>query len=354
LGPVRGLAILLVVFNHSSLCVSTVRLSPALPPKPLSLFELFGLLFSTSVPLASVTAFMIASGFFMARFNGSWVTAKPALRTLGTRFLIWTLAGYLVTGLLHHRLHPMDMLRDFAITLGPFPAYWFLTVMLCVLAICPWLTRWAVARPKTMLGGILALETVRAAAFYTEHPIPSRIPIEMSFFMLGILLAKHTEPVVRTLGRYRRWIGLVALLLMVAGLAESAYWWNLLHVRDAHLGNNDRLTVRAFTLFATAWILLAPTKPVPSPFNKRMEQMGVKSFGIFVLFDFFQQILYMVCWHGERILGLTDRPRTSPPEWLGHPAMVIPFFAVAVFGPLVTIWAVERYLGKQRKRAIFG
>jgi surface polysaccharide O-acyltransferase-like enzyme len=297
---------------------------------------------------------MIASGFFMARFNGTWATAKPAFKTLGTRFLIWTIVGYLVTGVLHHRLHPMDMLRDFTVTLGPFPAYWFLTVMLCVLAICPWLTRWAVASPKTMLGGILALEVLRATTFYFERPLPTRIPIELSFFMLGILLAKHTERVVRTLGQHRKVIGWLTLMLMLAGLAESEYWWNLLHVRDAHLGNNDRLTVRAFTLFATAWILLAPTKPVPTPFNKRMELVGVKSFGVFVLFDFFQQILYMACWHGERVLGLTARPRTTPPEWLGHPAMVVAFFAVGVIGPLVTMWAVERYLGKQRKRAIFG
>lgn len=354
LGPVRGLAILLVVFSHSALCISSVRLGPSFASTPLSTPEVLALLFSTTFPWFSVTAFMVASGYFMAKFNGTWPSVRSALRSLGWRYLGWTVVGYLVTGVIYDRLSPLAVLKHFNECLGPFPAYWFLTVMVCVLAVCPWLTRWAAASPKSMLGAILLVELIRETAFYTGYSIPNRIVIETSGFLAGILLAKHTDVVIRALGRHRTAIGIATLLFLGAGLVESAYWWNLLHVRDAHLGNTDRITVRIYAILGTAWLLLAPLKPTVSDWNRRLEQIGLKSMGILLLFDFCQQILYMAFWHGERLLGLTDRSRSEPPAWMANPALVFAYWFAGVAGPLFAMWATERFLGKGLKRTIFG
>jgi surface polysaccharide O-acyltransferase-like enzyme len=349
IGVLRGIAILLVVLNHAVLYVRAVRLEAPLGEVPWGPLEAAVLLVGVTVPVASVAAFMIASGYFLGRFSTTWPAALSSARALGLRWAIWSAAGFAFL-LVTSSSFTLDQVLPRLLTgYGPFPAYWYLAVMMLVLLVSPFLSDLASRRPWTLLAVVIGLEAARAIGYYgrlndTDHVLP----LETSYFLLGVLLSRHTDAVVGAIARHRRAIAVGALLLLASAIVETACWWSVTGGPGGRVISADRLSVRLYSVAATAWFMLGESRR--AGWKSRLDSVGARSLAILLMADFFQQFTLRVAWHLPAGAGAA----AGPPAWLGSPWFVLPYFGVGVAGPLLAYWASERVAGRRWRQLLLG
>jgi hypothetical protein len=223
---VRGLAIVLVVANHGALRVRGFRVD-WLHADWNSLDRTAATLAFT-IPHAATAAFLIASGYFLGRFATTWRVARVIARSIALRWALWSACGFASLFALERGYTSNRVWESLGVFYGPFQAYWFLVVILITAVASPLLARWAAAGPLSMTLAVAGLETLRAASFYTGiNSTMHVIPFEMSFALVGFMLAAHTKAVVEWWCRRQRLLAALTLALLVAALVETYAWWNV-------------------------------------------------------------------------------------------------------------------------------
>jgi hypothetical protein len=347
-GLIRGLAMALVVANHAVLRVRGFRLDDA--PGGWGGLEAAFVVLAVTVPPAANAGFMIASGYFLGRFGTAWRTALVAARGLAVRWASWSVLGFAFL-LLTLRTYTVEQAwSSLTTTFGPFQAYWFLFVLIPVMLLAPALARWAQQRPRGVAATVLALEAVRAAGFYTGvNRVMHVVPLEMSWFLVGFLLAGHTDAALAWVARRGRVLAGVTGLLLLVALAETALWWRLDGGPSGNVVSGDRLAMRLFALSAALWAMLRPTPE--GRWTRHLDGIGKRSLAVLLLFDLFQHLTLMAAWHAPALLG---GGRAGPPAWLGSLWFTGVYLAAGLLGPLAARWLVERLAGRRWSQAVFG
>lgn len=349
MGALRGIAILLVVLVHAVVNVRTVRVSPPWNAVPWGGFEASLLVLGTTVPVLSITAFMVASGLFMARFTATWPAAAHSARFIATRWIFWSLAGYAFRLTFERSYTLREAAASFPIDYGPFTAYWFLPTMILAALLSPALARWAERSPWTMLGTALAVSIAGLVYSAADVDLGVRLlPLDLPGFLLGVLLSKHTGPVLAFFARHRWAIGAAALAFLAAGISQSAYLWISTGHPDAD-AIPDHTVIRLYSAAAVAWFLVWEGQR--ASWAKPLEEIGSRSLALLLFSDFFQRVVQDLAWHAPAFLG---GGAGAPPAWLGHPAFVLVYVAAGVAGPLGVVWAADRVVTRRWRQLLMG
>jgi len=347
----RGAAIICVVFNHA--------IHRFIAGKSHSIYTDYNLVekliitFGVNFPLASIAGFMVASGYLMGRFFSSGTASLNAAKKLGFLYLIWSIAGFLLMSLITWDFSLSDILAKLMTSFGPFPAYWFFASLLIFYLLCPFLTRWAKKRPLSLFAIFLLFECIRYYFLYfcNGYSAPWMVPFQGSYFILGSLLSQHSEKFLK-IKRFKYPLLIFAVVALLLSFLETLYWWNEVGAPTGKTISWDHLTVRLFSILVVCWFLLRDTKT--SKFYTWLDNLGMNSMTIFLLFDFFQQLVMIVAWHfPSLILGQQENIDITPP-YMVNPTWIIIYFVIGLFGPLVFALIIQHVMGKELKQRLFG
>lgn len=352
----RGAAILCVLFNHATLCVLHDRSSTDWgAERAYGLFERMALTVGVTLPIAAIAGFMIVSGYFMGRFSSTWPATKAVVKTIGLRYACWSLFGFIALAVITQDVTPTSIAERLLVYFGPFPAYWYFSSLLLFSLLCPILTRWAARSPFSLLAFFLGLETLRAILFYGRGSLlPTYLlPLQGTYFILGVLLSQHATAVIDRLKPYRRHILAAATILLIASFVETSLWWRDSAVPSGKALVSDRLTVRLYSVLISSWLILRDTRQ--SRFVSLIEAIGMRSSAIFLSMDLFMWLAGAVIWHLPSLFSEHALVHIEgAPSYLGYPAWVPFYFLIGLFAPLCAVAIAERLGGKRLRVAIFG
>ena len=299
----NGLAIQAVVANHASGWGITAmfwwahRYLPVESPN----FDQLGsasywlLVLLKQLTVFSVPAFLFVSGAFMT-YAGRGTTSTLNWRTLRARllgllypYLIWSLVYFVWKGVQDGPYlwweYPLKLLTGQAVG-----AFFYVPVLIQLLAISVWLVRWASRRPYLVLAisAVIqfALLALRYYQFEAKLPwlsyggAPDWLCLNwIFFFTAGVVVSQKQPRIGQSFKRYR-WV-LLGLLLLAAVAAVLEPEWR------ARLSGMESWKGTALTLSTTLYsVLFVVTylgfEHVELPFSKTLYMMGGKSYGIYL------------------------------------------------------------------------
>jgi hypothetical protein len=355
MGVVRGIAILCVALNHATLQVARSRAASSNGAEPYGLIERWAFILGVTLPVASVAGFMIVSGYMMSRFSSTGTASRAAVRSIGVKYLFWSVWGFLVIAVITRNFSFGFVLERLRGCYGPFPTYWFFAPLILFSLLCPVLTLLSKQRPFTLLGIFFSIQTLHAILFYgyDSAGLNYLVPLQGSYFMLGCLLAQHSNVVVAKLVPFRTAILTAALLFLAISWFETSYWWKVTGSVFGPAISADRLSVRLFAICIAAWFILRDTKP--SWFTAWLDKIGMKSLAVFLLFDFWVWLTIAILWHLPGLVGGHGVSRLPvAPSYMGHSAWIPLYCLIGISGPLIVAYLVERLLGKRWRVVLFG
>jgi surface polysaccharide O-acyltransferase-like enzyme len=300
----NGLAIFAVICNHAGgwaqigLFWWADSIRPVVVPDwtQLGTLPYYLLLAIRQIAMFCVPAFFFVSGFFVSyaaldkrnplNLNFVW----KRIKTLLIPYLIWSIVvilGDLLQGNNHSTLEYMLLI----VTFGVADPYWFIPALLYSYLISPIIVRLVQWNWKLVLAisGLIPLILVLIGALgyagikwpwttFISSLFPSWSPFPwLFFFTLGISAGFHIIGLAQWLMKFRTVLFLLVLLTGFLNILESDYLYRSpLHYPSASIGTIS------YYLYATTFILwfLSLTGV---PLSKQLAQLGVKSYGIYLL-----------------------------------------------------------------------
>lgn len=358
---IRGAAMALVILNHSVLySLGVVGVLDSRPPDwPGWRWAIELVVFSLTEQ--SIPAFFFASGFFMYRFTRSWPAAKASAKAIARSYLLWAVPGYVLLAVLHRHVDLRATVLSF-LTQGPyFGTYWFLLCLFQMSLLAPLLVRWVGRSPGTVLAATVGLQLAASAILYvgtlrgTYDVAQVRIVVfRMPFVLLGMLVSAHSDQVVRFLVARRRQVAFLAAAAQLLPVLEGVAWG---HVRGdgsptLWLYGVDKISLVLAAAAALAWSLTLRSDP--TPVRGRLTSVGMHSMAILLASDLCFMATARVIWHAGAWLGMPAPAPGVAPTYMRAVWMCLPLYAAGMLGPLVIADAVERALGKQSRKLLFG
>jgi surface polysaccharide O-acyltransferase-like enzyme len=319
----NGLAILAVILNHAAHTAPlpmywwTFRYSPgtAVPN-----YDQFGtvtyyvLIAAIKLTYFAVPSFLFVSGFFVS-FIARGHQSALNLKTIGTTiarllgpYLIWSLSTIFIHWLqsclqdctANSPNHYVKML----LTGEAHDAYWYVLLITQCYLLSPLL----VALAKTHLRLLLLITALAHGVaiiviylgLFTDLPIIANVIIDGRFFLrdviyfvFGIAAGFHLATLKQWLARFK-WFLLVALAISaILSIVEAEFIYRILgggynYMTHIYGGN----TTAPMTLYIFMFILcFLAFDNVNYPFSTALDQLGAKSYGIYLLHPFFIQLM---------------------------------------------------------------
>jgi len=358
IGWIRGFAIALVVLNHATMM--SIRLAGGTGHQ-WAWWELLVLFAGRCLAPVCVPLFLFASGYFMGRFVASWRTAASTARTAAVRYAIWSAAMYCGRWWFGDDLSWGEVIFGFLVTGRAQPAYWFVVVLVQLTLLTPWLVNLAATHPGrglTLAACCLVLAIVDQYVYLAGHgllPNGTYFLFEAPYFIVGIVFSKRSEQAIALFQRHRNLLGQAAIVAAALNILEVVALGHLLgdgSPRSWAWEANDRLFVHVFVLAALPCLLLSPNRE--TRLRSWLDWIGMRSLAVVYLFDAVMRGTLTVLWHWERWLGITGRPPSEPPPWIGSAAVALPFTLVSLTVPLLVVVLADRFLGKKLRTTLLG
>lgn len=348
-GVLRGLAICMVVLNHSVRNLSSLYLHGAGSYDPLrdpiNTLWIVGLRVLTPF---CVPAFVFASAFLSHRFVRTTKQAKQSAWSVARYYLIWSLPMFAIIAIYRGSFDPRAFVFDF-VNGGPPTAYWFLVLMVQLLLVFILLRSLVQRFARWLFAGMVALQIMVWVAHYAGWI--AYVPIEWMFlvrpilvlpvFILGMLASEYSARVVAFFEPRRRLLVYGAVFTGLLSFAES--WWLASRGHWAldqvnHACAEERMPATIFALFVIAAVLAR--KSGNNPRARWFNQVGMASFGIFLMVDIFHKVLLAVAWRASNHLESAH---------LFVFVLVPVFFVVGIWGPMNVMKLGARLLGPRVK-----
>jgi hypothetical protein len=358
IGWLRGLAICLVAFNHgtkySIFLAKSAHYHWSWP-------ELVIMLLGRCAAPVCIPIFLVASGYFLGRFSATWKAALGGVKTFAIRYACWSLVIYACKSVLTDEVNWSRFLFGFFIAGQAYPTYWFCVVMIHFYLLTPWLTRLVTNHAKAALAVAATLLTAALTysylglANYRFLPSMYLTPFVAPYFILGLFFAKRCDQIVAKFRPYRTLFGVLTLVFAVVNVSELVFLGHL--IGDGSMLSwpwdvGDRLGIHLFAICGLFWFVLAPARN--NAIRRALDWIGMRSLALLLCLDFFMRIAFISLWHGQRILGLTTRPASVAPPWIGSAWVSLPLTAVAIAAPLAATVLTERFFGRRVRTMIFG
>lgn len=325
----NGLAILAVVCNHAVpqafiamfWWTDRYQLVDAIPN-----YDQFGtltyyvLIAIAKLTFFSVPSFLFVSGFFIAytargqQSNLGWKVIKTRLVNLLVPYLIWSLVIFLIIWLESCldicTVEPLGTYLVKLLTGGASRVYWYVVLICQFYLLSPWL----VSLAKTHLRLLLLLAALAHLAgliavylgLFVEVPRIAYVifaeilfPRDLIYFVFGIVTGFHLPALKQWLARVK-W-GLVAMVIISAilTLIEAEVFYRIKGGGNDYTNHilGGYLTV-PMTMYILSFILcFLAFEETPLPFSKLLNQLGSRSYGLFLLHPIVMEIVPRLIYH---------------------------------------------------------
>ncbi len=344
----RGVAILAVVVNHSTVASFTLARESGTEITPSGTPVAFWtMMVLRTLTLFCVPAFFFAAGFMIARFPPTpRVAVKSAARILA-KYVCWGALGMTAVGVATGEFDLAEA-GTRLLTGHPLPTYWFLMVIAEFYLLAPLLLRLASRAPRLAVLIAIAAEVTDWVLFYggasqavwaplakVAYPLALHLP----FFLAGLIVSKHAEVLSPCLSRRRRHCTVFLGVGCILAVAETYL------VAPANLKTPSPFPGGGFsaervssTLLALATVLWFATRPSrQSSTSDRLRAVGLQSLPILLFTDLFRIALYAALWHLP-----FDHILPEQISWILLIPLTLPaFIIVCLGGPLLVARAME-------------
>ena len=257
----------------------------------------YGLRLVEQLVVFSIPAFLFVSGFFVAFSTGkrptlAWKTVLTRIKLLAIPYLLWS-AAILAVNLTQGRSYTLGDLLSALFIGSTYPSYYFVPLLIQFYLISPLLVPLARNHWKLLLivTGILQLgihALVYPAVLGWSNPMAESAArifpkwffvVRLFWFSAGIVFGFHLSELKEVITRRRLLWVITTLALFVLGVFEWEYLGRLsgkpwLEMRETIVD----------ALYAASFILMMISLPEARlPFSKAFNDLGAKSFGIYLI-----------------------------------------------------------------------
>lgn len=358
----RGIAILAVVCNHAAGRGYTAmfwwvhRYRDVMAPSfdQVGSLPYYGLVAMQQLALFSVPAFLFISGFFIAyaargsRPALSWKVVRARVANLLWPYLVWSLVIF-AGDALEGRTYTWTQYLGGIVLGHAVGAYFFIPLIILFYLLSPVLVPLARHRSRVLLVGSALVQLLVIGLLY-HHKLGGQLPSLPDnwpwvpfwwtfYFPLGIVCGLHRARFKQWLAR-ARWVLLIAVIVLgILSIVEAE--WLYAATGDftwAHSSFklSSCLYAAVFILCFLAW----DARSVPGA--RSLDQLGVMSYGIYLLHPKSMEIVARVIYH-------------VAPWLLSQQVLLQPIFIVVSVGiPVLLMNLMARSRFRASYRYLFG
>lgn len=357
----NGLAILAVVSNHAAswgyvgMFWWVDRYSDLTPPSfaAVGSFSYYVLAVFRHLTVFSVPAFLFVSGFFIAyaakgsESTLSWKVVRVRITSLLAPYVLWSLATFAAEIILGNGTNPLIYLYRL-LTGGAFGAYFFIPLLIQFYLLSPWMVSLAKKRPGLL---ILLATLIRLLThlFEYDHLLDFGLPFSIGvpswffgrfalFFPLGIVVGFNLQRVQAWIQRIKPVLLITGPVLIAAVLIEQEVLYRVSSL--VYGGTFLSLSSTLYSLWAIFGFLAL--KQIPAKLSSTLNNLGNKTFGIFLVHPLIQEYLARGIYH-------------LAPGLLAYPLALFVILVVAGAGiPWLMMHFISRSAVRQSYRYVFG
>jgi peptidoglycan/LPS O-acetylase OafA/YrhL len=317
----NGLAIIGIVLSHSIKWANTAmfwwtdQYRPVAVPNydQMNTASYFAMVVLQKVGVFAVPAFLFISGFFVAyaargKSTLTWKMVGVRLKNLLIPYLIWSIIIFVVDFFQGTTYPPVEYLRRLLLC-DAVPAYYYVFLLCQLYILSPLLAPFAKARSHLLLSISLIIFVAIVSLFYVklyselagiEMPfidrllalVPGRSFLRfIFFFVMGMVSGFHLQRFKQWLQRFKWHLLTIAIVSAPLAIIETELIFQL-------TGMDWRGGIFTLTgaLYAISFILaFMAFDRVTIPFSKTIYELGLASFGIYLLhttaLEFFARVI---------------------------------------------------------------
>lgn len=315
----NGLAIINVVVNHSigwtyvAMFWWVHRYTPLTSPNFSQLYspDYFILRVLEQWIIPSIPAFLLVSGFFVAFSAGrkkalEWNYVLSRIKYLIIPYLIWSAIMIIFNVLQNTTYTPAQLLR-IIITGQAAEAYYFVPLLITFYLLSPLFIRLVHWDWKKFL---LFTATLQILTKLVNYPLIIGLDIPFAplfsflnsgwlfvghvfWFTFGLVIGSHQNEIKEYFFRIRWFLLILSMAFFIVGVIE--WEWLLIQSGQSWIGPQETLVDNFYSIaILAAFIGFINTR---IPFSKKLEELGPKSFGIFLAHSLFLAVAARGIYH---------------------------------------------------------
>jgi membrane-bound acyltransferase YfiQ involved in biofilm formation len=318
----------------------------------------FGLRFIEQLIIFCIPAFLFVSGYFIAVATGKnrstigWEVVWARLKMLWIPYLLWTAIILVLQVILEDKSLSLRRLLLDVFTGETNEVMYFIPLLTQFYLLAPLLVWLAKKNWRLLLVGVLILQIAVQLLAYpmflgwdlpNAASLPNLAPkwffiSKVLWFPLGVIFGLNLEQLKPFLQRWRWAFLTVALLAIPVGVLEWELYFRLSGLE--WLSHRETLVDTVYSLAVILSFLAFAQARLPLP--RQMEQLGVKSYGIYLTHALFIQYAARLVYH-------------LAPQLLAYQIVLLPLLILVGFaGPLVLMYLFERSPLRPYYKYVFG
>ena len=305
----------------------------------------------------AIPAFLFVSGFFVAFAAGrthrtvSWNIVGVRVKNIAIPYLVWSLliiGAAMVLGARYSGVKIAQMLA-FGETEPP---YYYVPLLIQLYLLSPLIVLWAKAEWKSLLG-VTALVQLVAVGVRNAGILPLDIPAlnalgwlgrswfftsHIFWFSAGVVVSFHLKPMKMLTARFKWWLVAGTIIAYLAGIAE----WEMLFRLSGQqwIASQETLVDGVYSIFFMLTFIAFDGMPLPAA--KRIGDIGVKSFGIYLIHSPVLAVASKIIYH-------------VTPWMLGYQIIYQSVLVALGLGvPLFLMWLVKKSPAHPYYQYLFG
>jgi len=306
----------------------------------------------------SIPAFLFVSGYFVAFLTGrdrdtiGWKVIGKRVKFLVIPYLLWSVVSIVIHLFVDKTPHTFVDLALMLLIGSSNPAYYFVPLLIQFYLVSPFLVKLV---KKALVPTLVVTGIIQVIMYLSQYPTiigthdPFLVTLGSLFpkwlftsrifwFTAGITVGFHLPAIKTALQRFRLALLVALVLLFVAGFLE----WELLTSLSGQPWIQTRETMIDAFYGAVFILLFLAYSDVPMPNTKLVEDLGSKSFGIYLVHSPVMEIFSRAVYH-------------LAPWLLANQLLFVPLVGLIGLGvPLVLMYIVKRSPARALYSYLFG
>ncbi len=307
--------------------------------------------------IVAIPAFLFVSGFFVAFATGrshrtvSWNIIGVRVKNIIIPYLVWSVVAIGMLFAFGERFSAGQIVKMLAFGETQ-PPYYYVPLLIQLYLLSPLVVLWAKSEWKSLLvvAALLQLLAVGVRNFgilNLDVPAVQSInwlgrswffPSHIFWFSAGIVVSFHLKPLKMQAMRFRWWLLAGTIIAYLAGIAE----WEMLFKLSGQqwIASQETLVDGVYSIFFMLTFIGFDKMPLPAA--KQIGDIGVKSFGIYLIHAPVLAVASKIIYH-------------VAPWVLGYQILYQAILVALGLGiPLMLMWMVKKSPAHPYYQYLFG